>query len=48
MGTGTGALESCDFLPQGEDLQGGVLAAAEEDSDSVQESKDEFDTNPTL
>ena len=41
--TGTGPLENCDLLPQGEDLQGGVLASAEEDSDSVQESKDEFE-----
>jgi hypothetical protein len=42
-GTGPLPLENCDLLPQGEDLQGGVLATAEEDSDCAQEGKDEFE-----
>jgi hypothetical protein len=45
-GTGPLPLENCDLLPQGEDLQGGVLATAEEDSDCAQEGKDELEHKP--
>jgi hypothetical protein len=36
-------LEKDELLPQGEDLQGGVIPTAEENSDSGQESEDEFE-----
>ena len=39
-------LEHGDLLSQGEDLKCSVMPTAEEDSDSGQESKDEFEHEP--
>jgi hypothetical protein len=39
-------LEHSDLLSQGEDLKCSVMPTAEEDSDSGQGSKDEFDHEP--
>jgi hypothetical protein len=39
-------LEKDELLPQGKDLQGGVIPAAEENSDSGQESEDELEHEP--
>jgi hypothetical protein len=39
-------LEKDELLPQGEDLQGGVIPAAEENSDSGQKSEDELEHEP--
>jgi hypothetical protein len=36
-------LEKDELLPQGEDLQGGVIPAAEENSDSGHENEDELE-----
>jgi len=44
--TRTQPLEHGDLLPQGEDLKCSVVPIAEEDSDSGQESKDEFEHEP--
>jgi hypothetical protein len=39
-------LEKDELLPQSEDLQGGLIPAAEENSDSGQESEDESEHEP--
>ena len=39
-------LKKHDLLPQGKDLQGGVILTAEENSDSGRESEGEWEHEP--